>query len=270
MTRIKDKNNKAFTLIELLVVIAIIALLMAILMPSLAKAKKQAQQAACMAQLKNWSLALAAYTNDNNGYFWKAITLGWGYTWLDVIRPYIGTKTGTLSADTKSNFDAWCCPAAKVPQSKGGKWPRCAWGVFSGTYGGANVDGAYGSFGFNSFCENDDGVFGSARQWKTPNVKNAGTVPMFFDSLWVCGWPDPVCEPPEYEGEMPTQAAFSEMMKYIVTNRHDGFMDFVFMDSAVRPVGLKELWRLKWNQLTDLKTPLPVWPDWMKKFKEYK
>jgi prepilin-type N-terminal cleavage/methylation domain-containing protein len=274
-----SQRNKGFTLIELLVVIAIIALLMSILMPALAKAKNQAQQAACMAQLKQWSLAFMAYTNDNNGYFFQTFMGGTGFTWIEVMRPYVGMKGGRTIDDTKANFASWCCPTTKVPQTKGGKWPRCAWGVLSDLWGtdinyNTFVRGAYGSFGLNLWVENntdqEHAYFEATRYWKTPNVKSAGTVPMFFDSLYCCAWADPIGEPPAFEGDMPSSPTISEWMKGIVTNRHNGYMDFVFMDSAVRPVGIKGLWKLKWNQLTNLNTFTPVWPDWMKKFPDSK
>jgi len=63
------RRSRAFTLIELLVVIAIIALLMGILMPSLQKAKELAQGAACKGNLKNYTLAVAMYLDDNDGRF---------------------------------------------------------------------------------------------------------------------------------------------------------------------------------------------------------
>ena len=62
-----SSKHKAFTLIELLVVIAIIALLMGILMPALQKVRKQARGAACLSQIKQWSLIWSMYFDNNDG-----------------------------------------------------------------------------------------------------------------------------------------------------------------------------------------------------------
>jgi prepilin-type N-terminal cleavage/methylation domain-containing protein/prepilin-type processing-associated H-X9-DG protein len=58
-------QKKGFTLIELLVVIAIIAILASILFPIFAKARAKARQAVCTSNLKQLSMAIAMYTQDN-------------------------------------------------------------------------------------------------------------------------------------------------------------------------------------------------------------
>ncbi|HPC93297.1 MAG TPA: type II secretion system protein [Sedimentisphaerales bacterium] len=63
------RKSKAFTLIELLVVIAVIAVLMGILIPALGKARELAQGAACKGNLKNYTIAMAMYLDDNDRRF---------------------------------------------------------------------------------------------------------------------------------------------------------------------------------------------------------
>ena len=57
-----------FTLIEMLVVISIISLLISILMPSLSRARAQAKSVHCLARLKEFGNALAAYEGSNGGF----------------------------------------------------------------------------------------------------------------------------------------------------------------------------------------------------------
>jgi prepilin-type N-terminal cleavage/methylation domain-containing protein/prepilin-type processing-associated H-X9-DG protein len=60
--------RNGFTLIELLVVIAILALLASLLLPSLVRAKANAQSAACKNNLKQLQLAWQLYADDNDGW----------------------------------------------------------------------------------------------------------------------------------------------------------------------------------------------------------
>lgn len=247
-------KRKAFTLIELLVVIAIIALLMSILMPALQRVREQARAVSCMSNLKQWSLIFAMYTDDHNGEFQKGLERG--HHWIMVLRPYFSAVDDT---------DMFLCPSAtRKIDERNGMWGHDTAWVFDS---GLGTD--YGSYGINGFVETNERQ-GEHKHWKNRNVRQAAYVPLFLGANRLDGWPEAWDEPPTFDGEFNT--GHGNNMRRFCMNRHKGFVNCLFLDFSVRKTGLKELWQLTWHRewKKDLADEgLPVWPQWMERFKDY-
>jgi len=237
--------RKGFTLIELLVVIAIIAILMAILMPALQRVKKQAKSTVCQAHLKQWATIFVMYTQDNNGFFPKRKSGSDAYgRWMDSMRDYYITAE-----------DIRCCPSATklaveipTPGADINGGTNKAWGKLWSTSG--RTEGYYGSYGINGYIYAPVGsdVYGkpSSRFWKTRDVPNANSIPMFLDSWFWCGWVDDTDTPPEFDGEV--RPGDTDSINRFCINRHQGFINSAMLDCTVTKIGLKELFTLRWSK----------------------
>ncbi|HEV8291405.1 MAG TPA: DUF1559 domain-containing protein [Tepidisphaeraceae bacterium] len=64
----RNAGNRAISLVELLVVIGIIAILIAILLPSVSRAREQANRTRCENNVRQIGLALAVYVSDHGEY----------------------------------------------------------------------------------------------------------------------------------------------------------------------------------------------------------
>jgi len=106
--------RRAFTLIELLVVIAIIAILAALLLPALERARKSAQMALCISNLRQVGVSVQMYGNDWTWYPPRS----WGQgCW--------SSGPGYLSQDARSFTDCLYpgyMPAYQVFYCPGNPW----------------------------------------------------------------------------------------------------------------------------------------------------
>lgn len=93
----RGKTDKGFTLVELLVVMSIIGVLLSILLPSLKRARQQAQAVVCMNNIKQLGLAFMLYGQEYNGYAMPArVDQTYVYWWGEVMPNGIDYKAGVV------------------------------------------------------------------------------------------------------------------------------------------------------------------------------
>jgi hypothetical protein len=137
-----------------------------------------------------------------------------------------------------------------------------------------------GSYSLNEWIFDSDDTGGGRKledYWRGTNHKGLNNVPVMGDGAFRSdGQPYPSDEPPPFDGA-PRSGMADDEIRIFCINRHDGFINVLFMDWTTRKVGLKELWILKWHCNFNTSGPwtraglvqLSDWPEWMKNFKDY-
>ena len=101
----------AFTLIELLVVIAIIAMLVGLLLPALVGAKSSARVAQCLNRMRQISLGIRLYADDNADEFPRSQHSAFAHgqsAWSRAVAPQLG---GSAAAWTNLLTSIYHCPS---------------------------------------------------------------------------------------------------------------------------------------------------------------
>jgi len=287
--RLSVANADSFTLIELLVVIAIITLLMAALLPALGRARKHARAVVCRTHLHQWGTILSLYLADNEGRLPRSLGPCPGLPLLRGI--YIDRDTDPNAPRRQHPIrteKVACCPMATritdegdfLAMSQGKLYMQVnRGGTFFAWENTIPAPSFRMSYGLNAALvrtfppfEGFDAVPNPWRKQYTDvwSLKGSANIPLLLDSAEAdCTLFDGTRSPP---AEEPEGSGGS-----LCINRHSGTLNGLLLDGAVRPIGLKELWTLKWDLEFNTSGPWTRaggvkpedWPKWMWGFKDY-
>lgn len=266
-----------FTLIELLVVIAIISILASLMLPALSKARRKAQAAHCLSNLKQWGVAWMLYCEENNNSFSQGIAVGWARgEWLNALKKHYEKKPYLLY-----------CPMATLRRGSGTREvqvpadsPRAVeYGGPTTAYDFPLTDEAASttiakrpitaSYGINNWVYDPpssvSAIQGRSTAWnwrKLDAARQPAKTPLFGDSMWRGGGPHHTEMPPAFNGQW--KGAGAEFHHFAM-QRHAKGIQLLFFDSSARLVPVKALWNLAWHKQFDISYAARsiVFPTWI-------
>lgn len=182
-------RKRAFTLVELLVVIGIIAVLIAMLLPALNRARQQANDVACMSNLRQWGLAWTQYCNDNHGlppprgldlvFMPTKTTIPY---WFGALDRYINHASQVMQCPSASmEPDPFDMTASTGGAMGGASRPWTVWRKFDQMR-------IVGGYGYNSYWYSDEYMMHtwatpSSREWIKLSHVRSGQGPVMMDMV---------------------------------------------------------------------------------------
>jgi hypothetical protein len=232
--------------------------------------RQRAKAMVCLANLQQWGSMFQSYTDDHDGNFNPGWDVGELELWMNALRPYYGDRWSLL-----------LCPTATSVDELGREGTFAAWSRTTSVPGGGSQK-YVSSYGINSWTNCMTQSRGDRlEKWfwgTTQGVEEPANVPVFADATWHDAWPQPTDAPLVLPIDLGggNMGTVGEMNMFSI-DRHNGAVDFLFMDWSARKVGLKELWRLKWHRSFNTAGPWTKaggveptdWPEWIRDFKDY-